>query len=192
MFTLALVAVVSFSTVPAGQEQRPAQPDAAVAVNKDALVQKELLDGVGKYVELRKRLEGQLPALSDEATPEAIASHQKALLKSLQRARRDAKPGELFTPSARAMIRRLLARSAAQPGTPSRAAIREENPGAINIAVNGEYPTSAPLPTVPPQALLALPRLPDEQLEFRFLGTRLILLDARANMVVDYMERALL
>jgi hypothetical protein len=48
-----------------------------------------------------------------------------------------------------------------------------------------------PLTTVPPQVLAALPRLPDEQIEFRFLSTRLILLDTRANMIVDYMERAL-
>lgn len=191
MLSLALVTVLCLWTGPAAQPQQPAQPGPAAGVNKDALAQKEFIDRVTKYVELRREREGKLPALSDEAEPKAITARQKALLKSMQRARGDAKQGDMFTPATRGLIRRLLSRSAAQPGSPSRAAIRDEDPGAINITVNGEYPTTAPLPTVPPQVLLALPRLPDEQLEYRFLGTRLILLDARANMVVDYMDRAL-
>jgi hypothetical protein len=109
----------------------------------------------------------------------------------MQRARRGAKAGALFTRPTRALIRRRLSGAVAQPGTASRNAIQDENPGPIKIAINGPYPTSLPVTTVPPQVLAALPRLPDEQLEFRFLGTRLILLDGRANMLVDYMERAL-
>jgi hypothetical protein len=177
-----------------GPAQQPAaQPEqrAPVAVNPDALTQKEFLDRVAKYLELRDTEEKKLPKLSDSADPKAIAAHKTALLKALQRARNGAKQGDIFTPPARALIRRHVAGATAKPGSPTRAAIQEENPGKITLAINGEYPTSVPLPTVPPQVLAALPRLPDEQLEFRFLGTRLILLDNKANMVVDFMDRAL-
>ena len=186
------VLLVSFAAVvsahqSSGREQaRPPE-----RVNQDALTQKEFLDRVAKYVELRKGVEAKLPKLSDSADPKAIASHKAALLKALQRERQGAQRGDLFTPPARALIRRHVAGAAARPGSPARAAIQEENPGLIKLNINGEYPTSVPLPTVPPQVLAALPHLPDEDLEFRFVGSRLILLDARANMIVDYMDRAL-
>ena len=45
-----------------------------------------------------------------------------------------------------------------------------------------------PLSTVPPQVLEGLPKLPEE-LEYRFVGERLILLDPHAHIIVDYMER---
>jgi hypothetical protein len=43
---------------------------------------------------------------------------------------------------------------------------------------------------MPPQVLAALPRLP-EDLEYRFIGSRLILLDVHAQIVVDFIEDAL-
>ena len=57
--------------------------------------------------------------------------------------------------------------------------------------VNGPYPQGLPVTTVPPQVLDALPRLPVKDLEYRFVGRRLVLLDTRADMVVDYVDNAL-
>ena len=190
---LTLAVLLSSCAAPAAlqETEEPAAPQAVAGVNREAQLQKEFLDGVGKYLEIRKAEEKKIPALSDEATPEEIAAHQTSLLRAMQRARRGAKQGEIFTPASRAMIRRLLAGPDPRPGTPERSALQEDDPGPIKIAINGPYPTTVPLPTVPPQVLTALPRLPDEQIEFRFMGTRLILLDARANMIVDYMDRAL-
>jgi len=159
-------------------------------VNPDAQIQKDFSDRVDRYVEVRKAIESQLPALPDRAEPEAITHHQKALLAGLQRARSGARPGDIFTEDIRHRIRRLIAGALSQQGSAPREAIREENAGNIPIRVNAAFPTSVALPTVPPQVLLALPRLPEE-LEYRFLGTRLLLLDSRANMVVDYMDHAL-
>jgi hypothetical protein len=174
-----------------GRAQTAPPQKAEERVNPDALIQKEFLDRVSKYVELRNAVEGKLPKLSDEATPDQITAHQKGLLRALQNARRGAERGDIFTPRTRALFRRLLARAAPSPSSAPRRAIQEENPGKLNISVNGPYPTTVPLVTVPPQLLAALPRLPDEQLEYRFLGTRLILLDSAASMVIDYMERAI-
>jgi len=41
--------------------------------------------------------------------------------------------------------------------------------------------------TMPPDVLAALPKLP-ENLEYRFVGNRLILLDVEAHLVVDFVE----
>jgi hypothetical protein len=56
------------------------------------------------------------------------------------------------------------------------------------LAVNARYPDSVPLSTVPPQVLKGLPEL-SEELEYRFVGDSLILLDPHAHIIADYMER---
>ncbi len=178
---LVLAAAVALSAA-------PAQP----AVNRNAQVQKAFTDRVQQYVDLRNKIETGLPKLPDKAEPTAITAHQQALLQSLQRARSGAKQGDIFTDESRHLIRRLIAGGLAHQGSAPRQAMQEENPGTLPIRINGPYPTSKPLPTVPPQVLLALPRLPeDQELEYRFVGERLLLLDGRANMVVDYMDHAL-
>ena len=60
----------------------------------------------------------------------------------------------------------------------------------VPLTVNGRYPDTVPLSTVPPQVLQNLPTLP-EDLEYRFVGRRLILLDTHAHTIADYMDRAL-
>jgi hypothetical protein len=55
--------------------------------------------------------------------------------------------------------------------------------------VNAEYPEKAPLATLPPLILNRLQRLP-EGLEYRFLGRDLILHDAKANLIVDFVHEA--
>ena len=178
----ALLALIGLLLMPAQPTQR---------VNPDAKTQKEFSDRVSKYVQLRHDLDAKLPSLPQKAEPAAITQHQKALQASLQRARSGARLGDLFTEETRHLIRRLISGALAHRGSAPRQAIREENPGTIPVRVNGAFPTSVPLPTVPPQVLLALPRLPDQEIEYRFMGTRLLLLDTRANMVIDYMEHAL-
>jgi hypothetical protein len=56
--------------------------------------------------------------------------------------------------------------------------------------VNGRYPDGVPLTTMPPQVLAALPKLPPE-LEYRFIGERLVLLDGPAHLIVDFIQDAL-
>jgi hypothetical protein len=60
----------------------------------------------------------------------------------------------------------------------------------VPIKVNAKYPDAAPLPTVPPNLLAALPKLP-EDLEYRFINRDLILLDVHANVIVDFMLNAI-
>ena len=60
----------------------------------------------------------------------------------------------------------------------------------VPFKVNGEYPKEAPLSTVPPDVLKALPPLP-ENLQYRFVGRHLILYCTRGNLIVDYMLNAM-
>jgi hypothetical protein len=65
-----------------------------------------------------------------------------------------------------------------------------ESAAPVNLAVNAVYPPSAPVSTMPPSLLMALPTLPPE-VEFRFVGQTLILRDVQANMIVDLMPNAI-
>ena len=65
----------------------------------------------------------------------------------------------------------------------------DENPGRLRLRVNGRYPDAVPLSTVPPQVLQGLPKLPEE-LEYRFIGDRLILIDIHAHIIVDLIDDA--
>jgi hypothetical protein len=160
-------------------------------VNPDAMVLADFQKRVEDYVALHKKLEASLPHLPKEATPQQIDQHQRALSTLMREARAGAKPGDLLTPAMQQQVRHLL-RQVFQ-GTQGKqllSSIFDENPVDVRLTVNGRYPDEVPLSTVPPQVLLNLPTLP-EDLEYRFVGRRLILLDTHAHTIADYMDRAL-
>jgi hypothetical protein len=114
------------------------------------------------------------------------------LAQKIAEARKDAKPGEIFTPEIRQLFRRLMyPETKGADGAEIKAALAEEKQELkdVKIRVNAPYPDGAPLMTVPPNILAALPKLP-EDLEFRFVNRHMILLDVHANLIVDYVLNA--
>ena len=146
---------------------------------------------VTQYAELSRKLEATLPKLPTEATPEQIDRNQRAFETLIASSRPKAKPGDVFTPTGQSYIRALMKRVFATAdrdrllGT-----ILDENPGPVALTVNGRYPAEAPLASMPAEVLAVLPELPTE-LEYRFVGRSLILLDSHAHIVVDVVQAAL-
>jgi hypothetical protein len=167
-------------------EQKPAdQP-----VNRDARALAGFLERMNQYVALHKKLEDSLPHLSKESSPQQIDKHQRSLGEMIRKARAGAKPGDIFTPESQTAIKALLARvlgGADGPGL--KASIMDENPGLPGLKVNERYPDTVPLSTIPPQVLEGLPKLPEE-MEFRFIGNTLILMDVHAHIIVDFIPNA--
>jgi hypothetical protein len=148
-------------------------------------------DHVTEYVALHEKLEATLPALPDKATPEQVDHNQRALEELVRSARRDAKPGDFFTPGIQAMVKRVLAEVLSGPGGGTvKASIMDENPGVPKILVNERYPSSIPLSTMPPQLLDHLPPLRGE-LEYRFVGRRMVLVDTEADIILDFTDPVL-
>lgn len=167
--------------------QKPAKPTQPLS-SADTQALAEFNDRVKQYLAVHNRLEATLPDLPKEADPKAIDAHQRALEKLLRAERKYKDPGNIFTPEVQAYIRRVLAQVlAGKEGANLKGVIMDENPGKISLTVNSRYPDSVPLSTVPPQVLAALPKLP-EDLEYRFIGDRLILLDVHAHTIADYMD----
>jgi hypothetical protein len=157
----------------------------------DAAALRTMNDALKRYVDLHRELEKELPPLPDAATPEQIDRNQRALEQSVREARKTAKRGELFTPEAEPVIKRLLAAVFAGPeGRQLRASILDENPVGMKVHVNMRYPDTVPLSTVPPEVLQTLPEL-SEDMEYRFIGRHLVLLDSHAHVIADYVENVL-
>lgn len=146
---------------------------------------------VDGYVALHRRLEDTLPALPKQTTPTEIDQHQRALSRLIQEARKDAKPGDLFTPAMQRLARTILRPifRGADGQQIKNEILDNEYTGGVTLAVNARYPDVVPISTVPPQVLAQLPKLPEE-LEYRFIQTSLILLDPHAHVIADFVERA--
>ncbi|HEX5033949.1 MAG TPA: hypothetical protein VFW62_05670 [bacterium] len=148
-------------------------------------------DRLKEYIDLHVKIEATLPKLGKEANPQEIDKNQRAFEAQMRGARANAKPGDIFTPEAQPVIKRLLAQVFGGPeGRQLKASIMDENPVGITLAVNGRYPDNVPLSTVPPEVLQTLPKL-TEDMEYRFIGDRLILLDTHAHTVADFVNDAM-
>jgi hypothetical protein len=160
-------------------------------VNADAELQQDFKKRVDQYVELHKRFEKDVPPLKKKEDPATIKASQEGLAKLIRGARATAKQGEIFTPEIAALFRRLMYPEVKGPeGAATKKVLKEDAPPAIPLKVNAEYPESAALPTVPPNLLMNLPRLPEE-LEYRIVGKDLILRDVHANTIVDFIPKAI-
>lgn len=159
--------------------------------NQVAKEMAEFVIRVESYNQLREKLMADLPRLADKATAEEVEKRQVALQARIVAARKGAKPGDIFEPSMQTVVRALMAKVFADPARRAelRATIAEENPTGMKLAVNTRYP-DAPVVTMPPEVLKNLPTLPKD-LEYRFVGESLILLDTRAHLIVDMMSYAL-
>jgi len=169
-----------------GAVQQPKSP-----VNPKRVAPPEFTERVKDYMALHNKLEATLPKLPKEATPQQIDTDQRALAKLIAQSRATAKQGDIFVPAMQLFTRDLLEDLFIVANRKKlRDSVMDENPGPIKLAVNGRYPDTVPLATMPPEVLSSLPKLPDE-LEYRFVGDALILLDAHAHIVADFFQRVL-
>jgi len=180
---LAVALIVSVASVsdaqPATMNQTPDPPDFTVQVW--GYIVADFSARVWDYSELRSELEKGLPPLTVTDDPAEIRRAVRALAKRIRVARAGAKEGDMFTPAISVEFRKALI---LEMDINTWAAIMDDNPGEFSNKINGTYPEGKPLSTVPPNILAVLPRLPDD-IQYRFLGRHLILLDTRANVILD-------
>lgn len=181
----ALGALAACGRTPAAQRVEPATAFEAQSLD-------DFKKRIDDYAALRDRLEAGLPGMPDEATPEQIDSRERELGARLAKARATAKPGDLITEPMQTVIRQRFKAVFTKDveGKNVRGSVMDENPVGTPIHVNQRYPDEVPLSTMPPEVLEFLPKLPPE-LEFRFVGRNLIILDARAHSIADYVADAI-
>ena len=190
------IAVLSMVVTAGSQAVPQAVPKVPQAVPKDDA--KEFQSMVQKYIVIQKKALRKVPSIPKTTTDAALISkHQLQVADAIRALRPNAMPGEIFTPWLRTTIAAAIKQQVkGKAGADVKATIAgdgnpksAESPSPVKLTINGAYPDKAPLSTVPPSLLMALPVLP-EGVEYRFVGHTLILRDTKANIVVDTLPNA--
>ena len=152
---------------------------------------------VEEYVELHKSVRAGLPPLDVSSEPTHFLKASDRLASGIRDARAGARAGEVFNTVVTANFRARINYALRDPDRRKRIVERlteveededERPPAGWRPAVNGTldwFSTGA----TPHTILEALPELPDE-LQYRFVGLDLILLDVDANLIVDILPAA--
>jgi hypothetical protein len=140
------------------------------------------------YAELSRKLKSRRAAIPRDATPEQIQAGENELRLAIQAEREqrgEGVQGSLLSPPAAAELCAIVRRVLSGPlGDSERQAIRDENPKGQAVRANAPYPEGLQVVTMPPLLLSELPALPKE-VEYRIVGSDLIVRDVQANLVVD-------
>jgi hypothetical protein len=168
-----------------GSSRDPEAPRPKVQLSNERLA--DFQARISSYLELRRELEQGLTIRTVAEDSAAIRATSRALAAKIREARQKARRGEFFTPAISAEFKRVLF---LEMTASAWAAIQADNPGQISIRINGAYPEGKPVSTMPAGILAALPTLPLD-VEYRFVGRHLILLDTSASVILDEIPYAI-
>ena len=147
---------------------------------------------IHQYVQLHRRIEQQLPPFRAHTDAQDMMESSNAMAAALQTARTDAREGDIFTREVTALLRTRVSDSLAARGfLPEEmvaSTLEEADDNAALPVVNGRFPWRRGA-AMWPCVLDALPRLPHE-LQYRFVGRDLVLVDTDADLVVDILRNA--
>lgn len=144
---------------------------------------------VASYVDLHRSAGSGLPSApaTDPATTQGL---EAALARRIQALRPNAAPGDILGPMSGRIRATVSAEMAGPQGKAILSSIEQTNVHGVKLRANHRYPPTLPRVTMPAQLLAVLPALPPE-LEYRFLGRSLVLIDTRAGLVVDVLPDVL-
>jgi hypothetical protein len=185
-FTLVAVAGIAFSVATGCKEPEPER-----AANPTDTLFADFAKRVDSYITLREDITDSIGDLDPTKSQVEIATRATALANAIMAARSGAKQGDIFSPELSAFIAALIKQEYSRRPVPvieTREDQQQELPN-FEPAVNQLYPTTYPLATFPPALLPLLPALP-EQVEYRIVRDNLVLRDVEANLILDYMPRA--
>jgi hypothetical protein len=187
---LALILFASTSVAASAQAPEPPKP-ADPKVNAIAAIQLDFKARIDQYLSVRNKVKGDAPPQKQTHDPREIKAGTNGLAEVIRSARRDAKPGDIFTPEIQATFRKLLAPELkGEDGAHAKEILKDDAPSSVPLKVNAKYPEGKTFPTVPANLLINLPKLPPE-VEYRIIGKNLILRDTEADIIVDYMTNAI-
>jgi hypothetical protein len=158
-------------------------------VNPHAAALAELEARLESYVQMRKGLERKLAPLSTTPSPAELTSRQASLAEAMRLSRQGARPGDLVPTGATEFIRQTVRQYVTRQTAPEREAMLKDVPDGTPV-INAGFPPQAAMPTTPPLLLRGLPPLPDN-LQYRFYGTHVAIVDGDLDIIVDCVADAL-
>jgi hypothetical protein len=182
------VVVLLTSAVAAGQQTPRTTPpppaDANPKVNAQALAQQDFQARLKAYLALRDELSKKLKPLSSTPSATELTSRQQSLANAMKAARATAKRGDLVPKLVAEQIATSIAEDFRRRNTVATKGTLKEVPVAAVPEVNKTYPPGDAMPTVPPLLLTNLPPLPDN-LQYRFFGRSIVILDGDLQLIAD-------
>jgi hypothetical protein len=160
----------------------------ATAQKRDAVAVKEFQNRIDNYLSAKKK---QDIAKKPTDSPGKLAQEKQQTAEKTQAARPKAQQGDIFTPSVATYFKKQIEGTLRGPnGEKVRASLRHAEPlPNVQLKVNAKYPKNLPLQSTPPTLLMNLPQLPKE-LQYRIVGSTLVLYDMSSGLIVDFIPNA--
>lgn len=166
-------------------------PEAQPRTGVEQRIIEDFKKRVDHYEDVSGKLEDQVYPPTSELDPQTIHARQKELAARILKAFPNWKQGDIFTPEIAGFFKARIAEVLkGTDGANVKGAIFDDAPGDMTVRVFTEYPTGVPIATAPAQLLSHFPALPKE-LEYRFIGPNLILMDIAAFLIVDVIPDAI-
>ena len=149
---------------------------------------KDFQDRISKYLSAKKK---QDIATKPTDSPDKLAQQKQETTEKTQAARPTAQRGDIFTPAIASYFKKQIEVTLRGAGGQKvRASLRHAEPlPNVQLQVNAKYPKNLPLQSTPPTLLMNLPQLPKE-LQYRIVGSTLVLYDMVSDLVVDFIPNA--
>jgi hypothetical protein len=176
----------------AGQQTAPhatagpgaASADARPKVSAQALALQDFQTRLKAYLTLRDELSRKLKPLSSTPSATELTSRQESLAGAMKMARAKAKRGDLVPTLVAEQIATTISEDFRRRNPVATKGTLKEVPVAPVPVVNKVYPPGDAMPTVPPLLLKNLPQLPDN-LQYRFFGRSIVILDGDLQLIAD-------
>jgi hypothetical protein len=159
-------------------------PDKRPKVNTQALALQEFQTRLKAYLALRDELSRKLKPLSSTPSAAELTARQDSLATAIKTARAKAKRGDLVPALVAEQIAATISEDFRRRNPAAKQGTLKEVPVAPVPQVNKVYPPGDAMPTVPPLLLKNLPQLPDN-LQYRFFGRSIVILDGDLQLIAD-------
>jgi hypothetical protein len=160
----------------------------AIAQKSDEGAVKEFQNRIDNYLAAKKKKD---IAKKPTDSPSKLAQQKQQTAEKTKEARPEAQRGDIFTHPVAAYFKQQIETTLHGPeGSRVRASLRHAEPlPDVHLQVNAKYPKNLPLQSTPPTLLKNLPPLPKE-LQYRIVGSALVLYDMSSGLVVDFIPGA--
>jgi hypothetical protein len=141
------------------------------------------------YALMHRRIERRQPPIEVTADVHTLSRSIVSMAAAIRVARADAREGDLFAAPVSPLLRARIVKAMRLHDVTVEDLDREAaDPPPAQLTVNGDMPWRQ-TGSMPPCVLEVLPPLPPE-LQYRFVGTDLVLVDVHASLIVDILRDA--
>ena len=160
----------------------------AVAQKGDESAVKDFQNRIDNYLSAKKKQD--ITKKSTDSLSK-LAQEKQQTAEKTKESRPEAQQGDIFTPAVTTYFKKQIESTLRGPdGGKIRASLRHAEPlPNVQLKVNAKYPRNLPLQSTPPTLLMNLPPLPKE-LQYRIVGSTLVLYDMSSDLIVDFITNA--